>query len=301
MTCHRDGARHCACTPELAALEPRLELHTLDARAHAALKILASPLAVEVLRVAQTTSVVRGDAGALLEAAARSLPAAPLLDRGTGGAGRSAVPGEHVDPTATLPHRAELIGSLQRSLDHQRPGTATALVFCGVGAGDGDLPPSVTAAVAARIRSHLRRSDLLAHCGRGRFVALLPDVPAHSGEVAAARIVGAVRGSLSEPVATPEGLYPLQAVVGSLVHAPAEAAAEAPAAGDDAVDLTAVDGGQVDAVAEFEAEFDVSFVAESSQGSPEAPVDGGWVDRVSAADLLAAVERAMDRAFAPRT
>ncbi|TXR57599.1 diguanylate cyclase domain-containing protein [Quadrisphaera setariae] len=299
MTCHRDGARHCACTPELAALEPRLELHTLDARAHAALKILASPLAVEVLRVAQTTSVVRGDVGALLEAAARSLPAAPLLDRRTGGAGRSAVPGEHVDPTATLPHRAELIGSLQRSLDHQRPGTATALVFCGVGAGDGDLPPSVTAAVAARIRSHLRRSDLLAHCGRGRFVVLLPDVPAHSGEVAAARIVGAVRGSLSEPVATQEGLYPLQAVVGSLVHAPAEA--EAGAGDDHAVDLTAVDGGQVDAVAEFEAEFDVEFAAESSQGSPEAPTDGGWAERVSAADLLAAVERAMDRAFAPRT
>lgn len=222
MTCHRDGARHCACTPEPTDHEPRLELHADDARAHAALRLLATPLAVDVARVAPHSSVVRGDVAALLRAAAAALPAAALPEAGapTAGTGSTATPGTtgevRPEPTASLPHRAELLGSLERALEHQRPGTTTALLFCSVG--EGDLGGAVLGVVASRVRGHLRRSDVLAHCGAGRFVALLPDLPLPSGEDAVTRVVASVRDALREPAATADGLYPLRAVVGALVH-----------------------------------------------------------------------------------
>ncbi|PWJ46488.1 GGDEF domain-containing protein, diguanylate cyclase (c-di-GMP synthetase) or its enzymatically inactive variants [Quadrisphaera granulorum] len=255
MTCHRDGARHCSCAPAPLDQGPRLELHSFDPRAHAVLGMLAAPLAVEVLRVAQTASVVRGDIAMLLETVARSLPAAALPVSGSlgvplsGPLGGVSVAGERPEPVVTLPMRAELLDCLQRSLDRQRPGTTTALVFCAVG--DGDLRGPALAAVASRIRGNLRRSDLVAHCGRGRFVALLPDVPVDAAEVATERIVTALRTSLDEPVTTAEGMFVLRAMVGSLVCAPADAAL------------------------------------------PEADVDLG---PSSAAALLGAVERAMEKA-----
>jgi GGDEF domain-containing protein len=241
VTCHRDGARHCACTPELVDHAPRLELHTPDARAHAALRLLAAPLAVDVARTAPHASVVRGDVAALLRAAAAALPAAAV------GAGRdddedaapgAAAPAEETaaapqstpqstttargaadlrpEPTASLPHRADLLRSLECALEHQRPGTTSALLFCTVG--EGDLGGAVLGVVASRVRAHLRRSDVLAHCGAGRFVALLPDLPLPSGEDAVTRVVASVRDALREPAATADGLYPLRAVVGALVH-----------------------------------------------------------------------------------
>lgn len=226
MTCHHEGARHCACTPELVDHAPRLELHTPDARAHAALRLLASPLAVDVARVAPHASVVRGDVAALLRAAAAALPAATVQsDVAAVAAGPSGpmvtttAPGsleERLEPTSSLPHRTDLLGSLERALEHQRPGTTTALLFCTVG--EGDLGGAVLAVVASRVRGHLRRSDVLAHCGGGRFVALLPDLPLPSGEDAVTRVVASLRDALREPAATADGLYPLRAVVGALVH-----------------------------------------------------------------------------------
>ncbi|WP_180357705.1 diguanylate cyclase domain-containing protein [Streptomyces sp. NP160] len=223
MTCHRDGARHCACTPELVDHAPRLELHSPDARAHAALRLLAAPLAVDVARTAPHASVVRGDVAALLRAAAGALPAAsleePAAPAGVAEGSTTTAPAsteERPEPTASLPHRAELLGSLERALEHQRPGTTTALLFCSVG--DGDLGGAVLGVVASRVRGHLRRSDVLAHCGGGRFVAVLPDLPLPSGEDAVTRVVASVRDALREPAATADGLFPLRAVVGALVH-----------------------------------------------------------------------------------
>lgn len=247
MTCHHDGARHCACTPELVDHAPRLELHTPDARAHAALRLLAAPLAVDVARVAPHASVVRGDVAALLRAAAAGLPAAPLGEVAAPSFPSPSAPSappsgeelttttaagpveERPEPTASLPHRAELLGSLERALEHQRPGTTTALLFCTVG--EGDLGGAVLGVVASRVRGHLRRSDVLAHCGAGRFVALLPDLPLPSGEDAVTRVVASVRDALREPAATADGLYPLRAVVGALVHPGADEPDDADAGG----------------------------------------------------------------------
>ncbi|MGQ7295962.1 diguanylate cyclase domain-containing protein [Quadrisphaera sp. KR29] len=233
MTCHRDGARHCSCAPGPADHEPRLELHTPDPRAHAVLRLLAAPLAVDVTRVAPSASVVSGDVAALLRAAAAALPAAALPAAAVGhdpheGVAAPAAP-QRPEPTASLPHRAELLGSLERALERQRPGTTTALLFCAVG--EGDLGGAVLGVVASRVRGHLRRSDVLAHCGGGRFVALLPDLPLPSGEDAVTRVVASVRDALREPAATAEGLFPLQAVVGALVHPGADGPDDAEADG----------------------------------------------------------------------
>lgn len=277
MTCHHDGARHCACTPELVDHAPRLELHTPDARAHAALRLLAAPLAVDVARIAPHASVLRGDVAALLRAAAAALPAAAVGDGHDDDAPVGAAPGADVptgeatgtspgtaatvargpaelrpEPTASLPHRADLLRSLECALEHQRPGTTSALLFCTVG--EGDLGGAVLGVVASRVRAHLRRSDVLAHCGAGCFVALLPDLPLPTGEDAVTRVVASVRDALREPAATADGLYPLRAVVGALVHPGAD--------------------------------------------EPDDPEAGG---PLTAAEMLGVVERAMERGALPTT
>lgn len=267
MTCHRDGARHCSCAPEtvdaaaLAALvaglpapalvgAPHLVLSSPDPRAHAALRALVSPLEAEVVPVEPGVSRVTGDVAALLVAAAAALPVVglPVMAPGLG------APNLRPEPAASLPRRSELLASLERELAQQRPGTTTALLFCSTGS---EAPPgsAVLAVAASRVRTQLRRSDLLAHCGAGRFVALLPALPLPAGEDAAARVVAAVRDALLEPVATAEGLFPLRPVVGVLVH-------------------------------------------------PGAPADGEPADAaepLTAAEMLAVVERAMERGSLPTT
>lgn len=262
MTCHRDGARHCSCAPAAADTTPgvdapQLVLTTPDPRAHAALRALASPLEVEVVATGPSTSLVTGDVGALLLAAAGALPvsglparepADPPLDArsapaadGTasvtattsasaGGPSPAPVaqggplgpapldlpPDLRPEARASLPMRGELLASLTRELESQRPGTTTGLLFCATGdrAPDG----TVLGVVANRLRRHVRRSDAVAHLGGGRFVAVMSELPLDSGEAAAARVVTAVRDALAEPVATTAGLFPLSTVVGVLVH-----------------------------------------------------------------------------------
>ena len=255
MTCHRDGARHCSCAPAAAdvapgADAPQLVLTTADPRAHAALRALASPLEVEVVATGPSTSRVTGDVGALLLAAVGALPVAglpapapsdpPLEARSAPEVAEAAVatvPGEtpavdgprplgpvpldlrpelRPEARASLPLRGDLLSSLTRELERQRPGTTTGLLFCATGdrAPDG----TVLGVVASRLRRHVRRSDAVAHLGGGRFVAVMSELPLDSGEAAAARVVTAVRDALAEPVATTAGLFPLRTVVGVLVH-----------------------------------------------------------------------------------
>jgi len=231
-------------------------LTTPDPRAHAALRALASPLEVDVVATGPSTSCVTGDVGALLLAAVGALPVAglpapapsdpPLEARSAPealgaldapeAAGASAAdetpavdgprplgpvpldlrPELRPETRASLPLRADLLSSLTRELERQRPGTTTGLLFCATG--DRTPDGTVLGVVASRLRRHVRRSDAVAHLGGGRFVAVMSELPQDSGEAAAARVVTAVRDALAEPVATTAGLFPLRTVVGVLVH-----------------------------------------------------------------------------------
>ena len=126
-------------------------------------------------------------------------------------------------PEADLPHRSRLVEALEREL--ATPGSAerTAVLFCDLSAwaersGRAMLGGPVLAAVAARLRAALRRSDLLVHCGDGLFLALLCDLPATGAEEVSARAAATVRAALDEPVAADGQLYPVDGAVGVLVH-----------------------------------------------------------------------------------
>ena len=144
-------------------------------------------------------------------------------------------------PLEDLPHRGRLVESLERELATPGGPGRTAVLFCDVSAwaarsGRATLGGPVLAAVAARLRAALRRSDLLVHCGGGLFLALLCDLPAGADEVSA-RAAAAVRGALDEPVAADGQLFPVDGAVGVLVHPVGASAADVLGAVDRAVAL----------------------------------------------------------------
>jgi GGDEF domain-containing protein len=137
-----------------------------------------------------------------------------------------------VTPLADLPRRTDFAQALEREVAAAREGVRTAVVFCDLGPAAGEVGHGgpLLAVVVARLRAALRRSDLLAHCGDGRFLALVASLPADSADEIVARIAAFVRATFDEPIAVGGRLYALTPVVGSLVHP-----------GDGAVALTLLD------------------------------------------------------------
>lgn len=103
----------------------------------------------------------------------------------------------------------------------QRTGVAVCAIGVGGLSGLAACAPSsrdeLLRGVASRLRAPVRTSDLVAHCGDGRFVVLLDEIPADAERVAR-RVVGDLRAALAAPFAVGDDRLFVEVAVATSVY-----------------------------------------------------------------------------------